>query len=228
MLANLAMEAGELEKAEKLFVNVMRRLVSKGVAQDDNAIVDMSLKLSKIYQKKGDMEKAEAGYKFCVESQEQKCNAAGVVGRDNDTLYLYAKSCDGYARLLLTRKKYAMAESMFRAAYRICLEANGDGSSQCLVLLNDIGITLSLQEKLEEALKVLEDAVRLAEQLKAPELASFQVNLGVLLIQKGLIIEAEKSCKAALGHAHKNKDEDATQEAEACLKSIHDLKASNL
>jgi tetratricopeptide repeat protein 19, mitochondrial len=49
LMANLALERGQLAKAEKLFVTVMHRLISMGVAEDDNRILHMSVKLSNIF-----------------------------------------------------------------------------------------------------------------------------------------------------------------------------------
>jgi tetratricopeptide repeat protein 19 len=49
LLANLALEKGEFNKSEKLFVSVMQRLLGSGVAQDDSKIIHISLKLAEIY-----------------------------------------------------------------------------------------------------------------------------------------------------------------------------------
>lgn len=50
LLANLAYERGEYEKAEKLFVSVMQRLLSMDVSKTDNKMIHMSLKLANIYK----------------------------------------------------------------------------------------------------------------------------------------------------------------------------------
>lgn len=50
VLANLAFDTGELSKAEKLFVNVVQRLMMDGVEANDNRILHISLKISKIYE----------------------------------------------------------------------------------------------------------------------------------------------------------------------------------
>lgn len=55
LMANLAFEVGEFDKAEKLFVNVMQRLISTGTPEDDLKIIHMSLKIAKIYEAKGDL-----------------------------------------------------------------------------------------------------------------------------------------------------------------------------
>lgn len=52
VMANLAFEVGEYDKAEKLFKNVMQRELAKGTPQDDMKIVHMSLKMAKILEQK--------------------------------------------------------------------------------------------------------------------------------------------------------------------------------
>ena len=56
LMANLAYDVGDFQKAETLFVTVMQRLISTGTAQDDLKIVHISLKMAKIYEKEGDFQ----------------------------------------------------------------------------------------------------------------------------------------------------------------------------
>lgn len=60
LLANIALENGEFIKSEKLFVNVMQRLLGSGVPPDDNRVIHMSLKLAEIYVHQADKPKFEA------------------------------------------------------------------------------------------------------------------------------------------------------------------------
>ena len=59
-------------KAERLFKDVMSRLLSKGSAEDDNKMVGISLKLARIYGEWNQDEKAVVGYKFAIDAQEKK------------------------------------------------------------------------------------------------------------------------------------------------------------
>ena len=60
-------------KAEKLFVDVMQRQIAyKGVSQDDNSIIAMSLKLAVIFSKSKQYEKAQQGFEFCINTTENK------------------------------------------------------------------------------------------------------------------------------------------------------------
>ena len=66
-------------KSERLFKEVLSRILANGSVQpDDNKVVEMSLKLSRVYAEWGDHEKASAGFRFCVDTQEGKVAAAGA------------------------------------------------------------------------------------------------------------------------------------------------------
>ena len=49
VMANLAFENEEYDKAQKLFIEVLRRLISNGLPQDDIIVVNISLKIADTY-----------------------------------------------------------------------------------------------------------------------------------------------------------------------------------
>jgi hypothetical protein len=55
VMANLALTQKQYDKAEKLFTEVMKRLMSNGVKENDNKVLHISLKLAKIAQEKTDL-----------------------------------------------------------------------------------------------------------------------------------------------------------------------------
>lgn len=59
-------------KAERLFKEIMRRLIASGTDPDDNKIVEMSLKLARIYSDWQQDDNAILGYKHCISTQERK------------------------------------------------------------------------------------------------------------------------------------------------------------
>ncbi|XP_061111418.1 tetratricopeptide repeat protein 19, mitochondrial isoform X2 [Conger conger] len=72
LMANLAFVQGQLTNAEKLFKAAMSFLLSGGTSQDDNAVIEMSLKLATIYATQKRHELADHGFRFCIESLEAK------------------------------------------------------------------------------------------------------------------------------------------------------------
>jgi len=72
-------------QAEKLFVEVLKRLLAGGeeeqLRKESNAVVEISLKLASIYQARGEMDKAHQGFEFCTKTQERKIQKQGEAWR---------------------------------------------------------------------------------------------------------------------------------------------------
>lgn len=65
LMGNLAYESNDLEKAEKLFVNVIQRLMElEKAVEDDIRLLHISTKVAHIAYLKNDLEKAMLGYDF--------------------------------------------------------------------------------------------------------------------------------------------------------------------
>ena len=57
---------------------MQRQIGYKGVAEDDNSIIAMSLRLAEIFAKTEEHEKAELGFEFCIESMEKKIQSGNI------------------------------------------------------------------------------------------------------------------------------------------------------
>jgi len=55
VMANLAYDTGEYDKSEKLFVNVLQRLLAQGLPGNDNKLIHISLKIASIYEARNDL-----------------------------------------------------------------------------------------------------------------------------------------------------------------------------
>lgn len=53
VMANLAFETKDYPKAQKLFVTVLQRLMSKGVLENDTRVIHISLKMAKVLENLG-------------------------------------------------------------------------------------------------------------------------------------------------------------------------------
>ncbi|KAK7076850.1 Tetratricopeptide repeat protein 19, mitochondrial [Halocaridina rubra] len=225
LMANLAYQREQYTKAEELFKEVLKRMFSDGMAEDDNAVVEISLKLASVYASIGDMEKAVQGFHFCIGTQEEKIKKYGESNLDEDTLLLWAMSMDWYARFLLSLKKYELAKKHFLKAFEMSERVHGPGHPQTAVLLNDIGSVCSLQKNYTDAITYLERAIYVAREAQSPDIASFYVNLGAVYLQQGMLAEAEKHCKEGLKLAKNYKNEEALEEAKSCLEEISSVKS---
>ncbi|XP_068215202.1 tetratricopeptide repeat protein 19, mitochondrial-like [Palaemon carinicauda] len=227
LLANVAYQREEYAKAENLFKEVLKRVLADGMAPDDNAVVEISLKLASVYASNGDYEKAVQGFHFCIGTQEGKIKKYGEANVDEDTTLLWAMSMDWYARFLLNLQKYELAKKHFIKAYEMSERVQGLNHPQTAVLLNDIGSVCSLQKNYAEAISYLERAIDAAKQSDSPDLGSFYVNLGAVYLQQGMLQEAELNCKTGLFLAKKSKNVEGIEEATACLTEINSVKSEN-
>ncbi|XP_055432404.1 tetratricopeptide repeat protein 19, mitochondrial isoform X2 [Bubalus kerabau] len=82
LMANLAFIRGQLENAEKLFKATMSYLLGAGMQQEDNAIIEISLKLATIYAAQSRQELALAGYEFCISTLEEKIERERELSED--------------------------------------------------------------------------------------------------------------------------------------------------
>ncbi|XP_042112633.1 tetratricopeptide repeat protein 19, mitochondrial isoform X3 [Ovis aries] len=82
LMANLAFIRGQLENAEKLFKATMSYLLGGGMQQEDNAIIEISLKLATIYAAQSRQELALAGYEFCISTLEEKIERERELSED--------------------------------------------------------------------------------------------------------------------------------------------------
>ncbi|XP_044601441.2 tetratricopeptide repeat protein 19, mitochondrial isoform X2 [Equus asinus] len=82
LMANLAYIRGQLEDAEKLFKATMSYLLGGGTQQEDNAIIEISLKLASIYAAQNRQEFALAGYEFCISTLEEKIEREKELAED--------------------------------------------------------------------------------------------------------------------------------------------------
>lgn len=224
LLANVAFQKDEYKKAENLFKHVMQRLISGGMAEDDNALVEISLKLASVYASMGDYEKAVSGFHFCIGTQEDKIKKLGEQNLDEDTLLLWAMSMDWFARFLININKLSEAKKHFIRAREVCERVNGPEHEQTGVLLNDIGSVLFLEGNHDEAIEYFHKAIDVARACKSTEIGSFYVNLASVYLQKGNLVEAERCCKEALSLSEKFNNNDSLQEAQNCMTEILNVK----
>lgn len=252
LLANLALEKGELAKAEKLFVSVMQRLLTSGAKQDDNRIIHASLKLAQMHSesgedKGGDPQRAEEGFRFCLDGLQKKVKPGGEGANDEDTVLLLALTEEAYARFLLSQNRLKETQDYLESAAKhlehgISLGQRGpDEEFRTALLLNDLGSICSLRGDQDAAVKHLDKAIELGEkgikmrkEMKTTDetrrtigdeelIASLRVNLGVVYAKKGLLEQAQKQCQDGWKIAKKLGDQEVLMEANSCLDEVKKL-----
>ncbi|KAM6174899.1 tetratricopeptide repeat protein 19, mitochondrial isoform 2-T2 [Erethizon dorsatum] len=192
LMANLAFIRGQLENAEQLFKATMSYLLGGGVRQEDNAIIEISLKLASIYAAQNKQEFALAGYEFCISTLEEKIEREKELAEDvmsvqekANTHLLLGMCLDSCARYLLFSKQPSQAQRMYEKALQISEEIQGERHPQTIVLMSDLATTLDAQGHFDEAYVYMQRASDLARQINHPELHMVLSNLAAILIHRG-------------------------------------------
>ncbi|KAI4464256.1 tetratricopeptide repeat protein 19 [Holotrichia oblita] len=215
LMANLALKQLQLEKSEKLFVNVMQLLLSKGMPQDDLKVIHISLKLARICHLKAEEERAELGYKWCLEKIEKQKDV------DIDSRTLYGVIQDWYAQFLLDRGDVQTSLVHLREAYNTCCDLRGKKDVQSMLLLNDLGITSWRAGDLESAVNLLKQAIDIGKTMEDQSYVGiFLANLGLIYLQKGMFDAAKKYCKDAFNLGTKFNSTESIEQANYCFEQI--------
>ena len=221
VMANLAYSLDNFKKAEKLFVSVLQRLIAKGTPKDDLAVIHISLKIANMCDKRGDKEKAESGYSFCLQNLQKHL---AVDSENVDVLQLLGLGSEWYAAMLFSQSRYAEALSYLTRAYDISLKINGEEHEQTVILLNDMGTVNCMVKEYDQAIQYLSKAIEIGKKLPDMlDLGSIHVNLGNTLILKGLYEEAEKCCNEGMRLAKSREHDESIVEAEKCLERIKNM-----
>lgn len=216
LMANLALEKRELDKAEKLFVSVMQMLLSKGVVEDNIMMIHISLKMARIFHLRAEESKAEQGYQWCLDKISKH------VSTDPDAKILYGVINDWYAQFLLDSGKVTEAIKHLKEAYLSCCEVQGSKAEESMLLLNDLGIASWRADDLETATQYLTQAKIIGDQLQeiSEHVGVIHANLGLLYLEKGLVDTAKKFCKEGFNLGKKHENEESIQQSNYCFEQI--------
>ncbi|XP_013886250.1 tetratricopeptide repeat protein 19, mitochondrial [Austrofundulus limnaeus] len=229
-MANVAYVQGQLDGAEKLFKAAMSYMLAGGTPQDDNAIIEMSLKLATIYAEQNKAELAEHGFMFCTESLETKLETQkGLPEEDQteeqeelrkETRLLLGLCLDSRARYRASTLHLSQAELDYRTALAICHQEQGETHPQTLVLMSDLATILDLQGRHDEALVLVQQAVDLSRSVGHPDYHVLLGNLAGILLHTGQLENAVRFYNEALELAWQAGDQEAVNRVQEGLKEV--------
>ncbi|NXW31203.1 TTC19 protein, partial [Phaetusa simplex] len=213
MMANVAFMQGQLDNAEKLYKASMSYLLAGETKEDDNAILEMSLKLASIYAAQKQHKLALAGYEFCILTLEEKIAKQKDLPEDvlpaeekANTRLLLGMSLDSYARYLLSINQLPVAQKMYEKALQISNDVQGETHPQTVVLMNDLATVLDAQGHYDEAYSCVKRAAELAKETQHPEEHMVLNNLAAILMHKEDFLQAKQVYKEALKQAQEKGD----------------------
>ncbi|VVD04981.1 unnamed protein product [Leptidea sinapis] len=216
VMANLALQMEQLDKAKKLFVAVAQRVMGSGASEDDPRVVHINLKLARVCHLQKDYITAQLGYDWCLE----KLNAQ--VDPSNDYKMLIAMAEDWYGRLFVECNKCEQGYKYMLSAYNRMRDFKDMEVAHIVVQLNDLGTVCEKMDNLDDSIKYISEAIELGKtQPDMEDLGIMYVNLGRAYMKKQLLTMARKNCGHALRLGILNKNSELKKEAELCMQEIN-------
>lgn len=230
LMANLAYVQGQLDSAEKLFKAAMSFMLAGGTPQDDNAVIEMSLKLATIYAEQNRAELAEHGFRFCTESLEAKLEKHKELQEDEqteeqevlrkETRLLLGLCLDSRARYRAATLHLKQAGQDYLEALKICSQEQGETHPQTLVLMSDLATILDLQGRHDDALVLVQQAVDLSRSAGHPDQHVLLGNLAGILLHTGRMDDSVRFYQEALHLARQAGDQEAVERIQEGLKEV--------
>lgn len=218
IMANLALDRLQLDKAKQLFVLVTQRIMSDGAKEDDPRVVHISAKLARISHLKQEYSVSKLGYEWCLKKLKNMSQDT------SESKKLIAMIEDWYGRLLLDyeNKEYGL-ELMITSLNK--MEKIEDVEKEHIVIqMNDIGTVCDYLGKYDEGISFLQRAIEIGKEIPdMHELGAMYVNLGRIYIKKNLIEKARKSCGQGWKLSVLAKNNEIKHEAELCINEIKNI-----
>lgn len=216
IMANLALEREQLDKAKTLFINLTQRIMSNGATEEDPRVVHISVKLARISHLQKEYNTAQIGFEFCLE----KLKKFVASDPSEDNIKLLALTNDWYGRLYLDTNQLDQAANLMISALNQMKQVLTLEPEHVVHQLNDIGTVYDRLGKTDESISYFQEAIKLGQSANIEELGTMYVNLGRAFLKKQLINEARKNCGRGWKLGVINKNVEVKNEAEQCLKEV--------
>lgn len=227
-MANLALERGDFEKAEKLFVNVMQRLFGDGFKENHIKMLHISSKIAHMAGLQGNLEKARQGFEWTLQKLEEKVHLPDVDDELQDLRELWGMTKNWYGQTLLELNKLSEAKQCFLNAWEVFNEIHDQINEDALMLLNNLGVVCMRLGEVSAAEDYLRKAITLSKEFPDfVEANVFKANLGLVYLQQGLLQKATEICSLSWRLSKKAQNERAVEQADYCLEQIKKLRETN-
>lgn len=242
-LANLNLGVGNLKEAEALFVETMKLALQLGMAENDNAMIEMSLKVATIHLYTGRIETGLVGLRHIIAEQEKKLaeeltqereGTLGVVDPDEEekrkteeinTKVLLGKAYKHYANFYMKQQKFENAKELATKALEMAKSTLGPQHDQTFVLMSDLAVIEIMLGDYKSAESTLLEGIKLSRRADSLMQAALYTNLGGLYMRTHKLAEAESACKKGLKIAQDGQDKYLIRSCQACLEDLAKMKS---
>lgn len=219
VMANLALQREQLDKAKQLFVAVTQRIMADGANEDDLRVIQISTKLARISHLKKDYTTAQLGFDWCID----KLNNIMQADPSEEHLKLLALTEDWYGRLFIDCDQKENGLKLMISSLHKMQRVSDVETEHIVIQLNDIGTIFDTIGSYDESINYFKKAIELGKSIDMNELGVMYVNLGRVYIKKKMLDDARKNCGFGWKLGAKEQNEDIKKEAELCIKQIKSI-----
>ncbi|KAH3791867.1 hypothetical protein DPMN_145358 [Dreissena polymorpha] len=238
-IADMMLDIGDYKNAELVFKDTMKLALQLGMAEDDNAMIEMSLKLATIYLYTGRMDIGVVGIRHCIAEQEKKLGAKNeekevdknvakdtkaALEEEQNTKVLLGKAYRHYGNYHMQLREFKEGKEMMAKALKVSQDVLGENDDTSFVIMNDMATCEILLENYKDAENLLKEAVVNSGRVKSSVQSALLSNLGALYIRTSRYEEAEHACQRGLTVAEKANDRMLMLPCKACLMKLQSLK----
>ena len=229
-MANVAFAMFKLDEAEKLYKETVKGLLQQKKQKDDNAIIEISLKLATIYAMERRYEEAQEGYLFCINLLDNKLK---TVDRDTlrtddpddeegnlNTLALLGMCTSSYGKFLILKSKYDEAHETLVKAVTTAKQVFGEYDNQVAVLYNDLATVTSHRKDSMTARDHALTAIKVGRAIESEHFPMFYCNLCYICLELHDWEQGRRAGKTALRIARNKEDKEIEIQSQKCLQEI--------
>jgi len=214
-LAELYLQMNNLDEADRLYRDIVHRLIQlHGKTETSPEFITQSLKLAEIYARRGELEKAEIGYKHCVSKQMLNMEnhmknyliAKGANYQDRhpvenyrdkytDPIALFAWALEDYAHFLLNyfgTERQKEVEEFMDEVLKLSYHIYGVHHFHSINIINNFGAKCNMRRRFDLAKKHLAVGIDRVVNIQEcePILVAYYTNYSEALFHCNQIDEA--------------------------------------
>ncbi|XP_031568866.1 tetratricopeptide repeat protein 19, mitochondrial-like [Actinia tenebrosa] len=203
--ANLAIELEKWDEAEYYLRLTLQEMLATGTSKEDDAVIEISLKLSQACENQNKNDLALVGYQWCVDTAENNIDQADEA--DDNSKALLGLCLDGLGMFYLSHGEPEKAAETLEKALEVAEEVLGQEDDQVLVIMSNLAKAYAESQRYEEAETLAMKSIKLADQTESSFKAFVLANLGLIYLEGGKVKRAKKAMIKAFRMADESDDD---------------------
>jgi len=206
-LGHLAYQLGHFEEADMYLREAEKLMIESNYAQNEQAFLEIRLMRAITDGQLGRRNEALGGFHICLKVLEE--NITDIADPNNiERSNLYGLALHEYGTYAKTIGQLDESELAFSKALDVAKVVLGPTHEQTSVVANDLATIYDEKGRYNKAERLAQKAIRIATETSPEKLATYNFNLGSIVLHKGDVSRARRIFRDALTLAEEGGDED--------------------